>query len=47
MTADFTPLEPEVEENKYYVPGLGLIVEVNPATGERVELELFTPGGAP
>jgi hypothetical protein len=43
MTADFTPLEPDVEENKYYVPGVGLIVEINPATGERVELELFTP----
>ena len=24
-------------------PGIGLIVEVNPDTGERVELELFTP----
>jgi len=46
-TADFTPLEPDVEENKYYVPGIGLIVEINPATGERVELELFTPGGGP
>ncbi len=47
MTLDFTPLEPGVEENKYYVPGIGLIVEVDPDTGERVELELFTPGGAP
>ena len=47
MTADFTPLEPDVEEHKYYVPGIGLIVETNPATGERVELELFTPGGGP
>ena len=47
MTADFTPLEPGVEENKYYVPGIGLIVEINPDTGERVELELFTPGGSP
>jgi hypothetical protein len=43
MTADFTPLEPDVEENKYYVPGVGLIVEIDPATGERVELETFTP----
>lgn len=47
MTADFTPLEPGVEENKYYLPGIGLIVEINPDTGERVELELFTPGGSP
>jgi len=44
MTADFTPLEPDVEENKYYVPGIGLIVEIDTETGERVELELFTPG---
>ena len=43
MTSDFTPLEPDVEENKYYVPGIGLIVEIDPDTGERVELELFTP----
>ena len=43
MTADFNPLEPDVEENKYYVPGIGLIVEVNLNMGERVELELFTP----
>lgn len=47
MTADFTPLEPDAPENKYYVPGIGLIVEVKPGTAERVELELFTPGGAP
>ena len=43
MTSDFTPLEPDVEENKYYVPGIGLIVEIDLDTGERVELELFTP----
>ncbi len=47
MTADSTPLEPGVVEHKIYVPGIGLIVEVNPDTGQRVELELFTPGGAP
>lgn len=44
LTADFTPLEPDVVENKYYVPNIGLIVEVNPDTGERVELQTFTPG---
>jgi hypothetical protein len=42
MTADFTPLEPDVEENKYYVPGIGLIVEIDLETGDRVELEEFT-----
>jgi len=38
VTKDFTALEPGVEENKYYVPGIGLIVEVDPDSGERVEL---------
>jgi len=37
-TRDFTPIEPDVEENKYYVPDVGLVLEVNPETGERVEL---------
>lgn len=45
MTRDFTPLEPEAEENKFYVPGIGLIVEVDPATGDRVELVSFTGVG--
>jgi hypothetical protein len=38
MTRDFTPLEPDVAENKFYAPGLGLIVEVDLETGDRVEL---------
>ena len=42
MTADFTPLEPGVLENKFYAPGIGLIVEVNPEEGERVELVEFS-----
>ena len=42
MTADTTPLEPDVEENKYYAPGIGLIVEVDVETGDRVELTEFT-----
>jgi len=41
MTRDFTPLEPGEEENKFYAPGVGLIVEVNPDTNERVELIEF------
>ena len=45
MTRDFTPLEPEVEENKFYAPGIGLIVELDPATGDRVELASFTGVG--
>jgi hypothetical protein len=42
MTRDFTPLEPDVAENKFYAPGLGLIVEVDLETGDRVELVEFT-----
>lgn len=45
LTRDFTPLEPDAEENKYYVPGIGLIVEIDPATGDRVELTEFTGVG--
>jgi hypothetical protein len=37
-TRDFTPLDPGVVENKYYAPGIGLILEVNLETGTRVEL---------
>ena len=45
MTRDFTPLEPDVEENKFYLPGTGLIVEVDLETGDRVELVSFTGVG--
>ena len=42
LTTDFTPIEPDVEENKYYAPGIGLIVEIDVETGDRVELASFT-----
>ena len=42
MTTDFTPIEPDVEENKFYAPGIGLIVEVDAETGDRVELAEFS-----
>jgi len=42
VTKDFTPLEPDVEENKYYLSGVGLIVETDLESGERVELIEFT-----
>ena len=45
MTRDFTPLEPDVEEHKFYAPGIGLIVEIKPGTTERVELAEFTGAG--
>ena len=42
MTSDYTPLEPDVSENKFYAPGIGMIAEVDPETGDRVELMEFT-----
>jgi hypothetical protein len=36
-TEDETPLEPDVEEHKFYAPGVGVVLEVN-ADGERLEL---------
>ena len=42
LTADYTPLDPDVVENKYYAPGIGLIVEVDLETGDRVELVQFS-----
>lgn len=41
VTRDYTPIEPDVEELKYYAPGVGLILELNPEAGERVELVEF------
>jgi len=38
VTEEWTPIEPDVQENKYYAPGDGLILEVNLEDGERVEL---------
>jgi hypothetical protein len=44
QTRDFTPLEPDVAESKYYAPGIGLILEIEDDT--RVELVEFE-GGTP
>ncbi|NNG03189.1 MAG: hypothetical protein HKM95_03710 [Inquilinus sp.] len=41
ITREFTPVQPDVEEYKYYAPGIGLILEVDPE-GNRVELVEFT-----
>jgi hypothetical protein len=38
QTADFTPLEPDAFEHKFYAAGVGLVLEVDPESGERVEL---------
>jgi len=37
-TKDFSPLEPDVVENKFYAQGVGDVLEVDPDTGERLEL---------
>ncbi len=38
VTKDFLPFDPDAIEQKYYARGIGFILEVNPATGERAEL---------
>jgi hypothetical protein len=42
QTADFTPLEPGELEHKFYAPGVGLVLEVEPDRKERTELVLFS-----
>jgi hypothetical protein len=42
---DFTPLEPDALEYKYYAPGVGLVMEeAARGDGERAELVEFRPG---
>ena len=43
QTRDTTALEPGVEEYKFYVPGVGVVLEVDPETGEQLELIEYTP----
>lgn len=45
VTEDWTPLEPDVVENKYYAPGVGMIAEETTAGGEgSAELVEAMPG---
>ncbi|MBW2069937.1 MAG: hypothetical protein JRI89_01650 [Deltaproteobacteria bacterium] len=37
-TRDYSPIEPDVVEYKFYKNGVGVVLERNPDTGERVEL---------
>ena len=37
VTRDFTPLEPDANERKFYAPGVGLILERDLVAGDRVE----------
>lgn len=45
QTFDFTPIDPEALEYKYYAPGIGVVLEIDLLTGERLELVSFDPGG--
>ncbi len=38
VTEEWTPIEPDVRENKYYAMNIGTILERKPDTGEQVEL---------
>ncbi|MAW60348.1 MAG: hypothetical protein CMJ94_05880 [Planctomycetes bacterium] len=42
-TEDGTALEPDAREFKYYAPGVGLVLEVDPESGERLELIQIIP----
>jgi hypothetical protein len=45
MTRDLVPLEPHVQELKFYVPGIGPVLTVHTdGAGGRMELVQFTPG---
>jgi hypothetical protein len=47
VTKEFTPLEPDALERKYYAPGIGLFLEVNPKTGNTVQLIACTVNSVP
>jgi hypothetical protein len=38
QTHDFTRLEPDANEHKFYCPGVGLVLEESPGDGTRIEL---------
>ncbi len=40
---EFTPLDPGNVEFKYFVPGIGLVLETKPGSTERLELVEFNP----
>lgn len=44
MTLDFSALDPDLKESKYYAAGIGTIKVVNQVTGEEEVLVEFTPG---
>ena len=36
VTLEYTPVEPDAAEHKYYAPGIGMIMEVDPETDEPI-----------
>ena len=47
VTREWTPLEPDVVEEKWYEPGVGLVLEIVRRGGHgRTELVEHTPGGS-
>ena len=45
VTLEYTPIEPDVFERKYYAKGIGLFLEVNPETGDVNQLVSCNFGG--
>jgi len=45
QTRDYTPLEPGIEEHKYYAPGIGLIWSEHVGSEEELVLISFMPPG--
>lgn len=45
VTSEYTPIEPDVMERKYYAKGVGMFLEVNPATGSVNQLTSCNFGG--
>jgi hypothetical protein len=44
VTDEFTPLEPDALETKYYASDVGDVLEIDHQTGVRTELTQFSPG---
>lgn len=42
-TLETTPMEPDLQEHKFYCPGVGLVLTIDLTTGERSELISKTP----
>lgn len=38
QTVDFTPIEPGALEHKFYAPGIGVVLEIDVESGDRLEL---------